>query len=556
MACIINTQENVARSRLPTLTSLDTSSLHAILSQLDNNSLKKLRLTNRILKDAVDERVTFLRYGSGDQRFCRPKDIANAYRLWPSVKQIDFHTCQCQINLSGVENYRRTRAAEALAKAPWTDIEILDCKNCGVHVHGGRALITCALRWTGLRKLSLGYCSIDSEGLARMAGAHFPYLTSLDLSHNDLGPSAGVPLEQLALQCPNLGELDLSCNKLEMEGLKHILKVELKNLQMVQLQQLKLNAESGILLGSAKWPRLRKLDVSLNELGDHGIVGVCRGEWPELQELNLSGITFGIEGAEALRAAAGGYSPKWPCLKRLDRSESKNCDRTLNVLCRGHWEGLEYLSLELSNLGIDGSRCLAAAAGAGRLPSLATLELQKTCIDADAINALLSVCWSKLEVICLGGQRIDSAALAALAHAQHQQLPALKTLNFLSCSKNLDWKLLWKDLWPNLEALEISNCYLSQLEDFAAVAEGAEKMPKLRLLRILDLLIVDHITGQRVSRKGISALINANWPSLETINLWPRTQWTEDYRHHEGKAEEVGWRINIISNHLYLERIR
>ncbi len=173
-------------------------------------------------------------------------------------------------------------AAEHLANSPVLfKLEELDLSENEVGETGARA-IAASSNWPALSRLELRNNRLGPAGAEALAGSErLASLSHLGLSGNELGSSR---IHSVARMCDLLRVpiLDLSMNSLDEQAL------------MAILNKVPPQAESPSI-------RLRELDLSHNELGDHGarVIAACPA-LEGLRVLRLIGCGIGDDGARAI----------------------------------------------------------------------------------------------------------------------------------------------------------------------------------------------------------------------------------------------------------------
>ncbi|EOD15523.1 hypothetical protein EMIHUDRAFT_245788 [Emiliania huxleyi CCMP1516] len=138
-------------------------------------------------------------------------------------------------------------------------------------------------------------------------------------------------------------------------------------------------AQLAEVLASGAAPRLEKLDLYDNKIGDEGCKALAaalgkEGAAPRLETLYLIGNQIGDEGCKAL-AAALGKERAAPRLEKLELCGNKIGDEGCKALAaalgkEGAAPRLETLNLYNNKIGDEGCKALAAALKEGAAPSL------------------------------------------------------------------------------------------------------------------------------------------------------------------------------------------
>ncbi len=225
----------------------------------------------------------------------------------------------------------------ALVSSPHVrGLKVLEIDFNGIGADGAR-VIAAAPNLAGLTELTVQTCEIGGAGAAALAGSpHLAGLAKLDLMVNEIDDTGAVALAR-SPHLRNLAELSLWNNDVGPAGARGIL--------------------------SARWPRLRRLYLSCNELGLEGVQALTSA--PGLRGLTVLGL-----GVVCLRSAKA---------KRLAVAQA--------LAGSPHVAGLKGLHLFRDHVGDAGASALA---GSPHLANLADLDLHENDITDDGSQALLS----------------------------------------------------------------------------------------------------------------------------------------------------------------------
>ena len=178
-------------------------------------------------------------------------------------------------------------------------------------------------------------------------------------------------------------------------------------------------------------------------------------------------------------------------------------------------EGLENAAwadldyLNLCNCGLTGADGVGIAMAAKHWRKLRLLNLSWTKISADAITALSEVALPLLEDLNLNGTWIGPATGAALANAA-PQWPSLRKLRLrLIGLEDKGLDALLSANYPLLEHIDLSRNRL-QLEAGVAFANAAAQWPNLRML---------NLSRNYISSLGWQRLATAHFLNLEELLL-------------------------------------
>jgi hypothetical protein len=204
-----------------------------------------------------------------------------------------------------------------------------------------------------------------------------------------------------------------------------------------------------VLLRSPAGPKVESLSLTFPPA--RGSEGVAAAIAECAVALRLLKVIGAWQGPAIARALAGGALPALRC---LDLNHTPIGADGMAALARAPWLGqLEWLSLELCNLGPAGVRALIGAS----MPRLASLDLTAAGVDADGAQALAA--WPSLDgvaTLTLRRSSLGDAGLAALLGSPH--LEKLVRLDLAQCGIDAiaaERLAAWSHL-PQLEKLNLS----------------------------------------------------------------------------------------------------
>ncbi|KAM7009972.1 NACHT, LRR and PYD domains-containing protein 3-like [Tautogolabrus adspersus] len=218
-----------------------------------------------------------------------------------------------------------------------------------------------------LRELDLGYNSITDSGVETLVeGLKDPNckLKKLRLQGCGVGPQACQYLMKALKESPKLKELDLSMNEIGNEGVHHLaigLRAPGCRLETLRLSQCNIEHTGCVYLASAlqKNPdHLKGLDLSINAIGDKGANELLK----KVDITQLTKLELYHCGLTVLSCARIGEALKNECssLVELNLSNNNLQDAGFALICEGMyaWCGLQKLNV---------SRCGITRIGAGLL---------------------------------------------------------------------------------------------------------------------------------------------------------------------------------------------
>ena len=153
-----------------------------------------------------------------------------------------------------------------------------------------------------------------------------------------------------------------------------------------------------------KWPLLRRLDLSGNQLKTTAIAKLAKAKWPLLERLELSAYPMEPEALAYIVRA------NWS-LKVLNLSSTCQNGGLVSVLVMGNWPLLEVLQLNYNHIGSSGAAILVK----GNWPKLKKLGLHMTDLKEKSLKTLVEASrWPLLESLDLSKNRLGTLAYSLL----------------------------------------------------------------------------------------------------------------------------------------------
>ena len=174
-----------------------------------------------------------------------------------------------------------------------------------------------------LQVLNLCHNDLQEDGIGKISNnLSISTLIKLNISHTKIDEQAVDYINKLLSQNPDLEELDLSCNKLQVTGTIRLLNViqTTSRLKMLDISNNYLNyaASHGIATFLSHNAQLKELDLSYNNLEARGAKIICKGmgNLLSLTKFNVSNNNISSEAADDIAVVLS----KNKSLKELDLS--------------------------------------------------------------------------------------------------------------------------------------------------------------------------------------------------------------------------------------------
>jgi Ran GTPase-activating protein (RanGAP) involved in mRNA processing and transport len=411
----------------------------------------------------------------------------------------DDEACEC---LAAVlkEASVKPRAQKLWLKKTQRDVTISE--------RGLRALSLVLLKTQDLRELHLGFFGYDDKALEALAEglAGLPSLRVLDLNDNCLrNPRA---LLSRAKFFEDLRELHLGSNELNDEGAATVAK--LLSDSKVETFDLEENAIGdvgalvlSVALKTAK--ELKTLKLSGNPIESTGIVALAVSlAGSKIQELELSGIDMGEEGAKALAVMMATTRE----LRTLALEETGLGDAGAACIATGLASSLKLQTLRLRRNFITEAGMRDLASSLKKSKSLRDLELTANPIrqrGAEHLARALST--SALQRLCVSDCSLELQGAKALVEAL-KTAPSLQELNLSRNSLGNEG--------AELLASALKTCALNTLNASACEIEGegvlalAAGIPGSLITQLALESTWDAERLDEASRAAIEAALRAN----------------------------------------------
>jgi Leucine-rich repeat (LRR) protein len=274
------------------------------------------------------------------------------------------------------------------------------------------AIMLAGRAYPELEDLDLSDSRLEQEwtvdGLRGLHAARFAaHLVSLAIGGRHLRDDVVDILARL----PRLESLDIHASFLTDSGL-HALAALDHRYQYLNLARGAFTATgAAALIASPVTAHLTYLNLSSNHLGDEGYAGVVEAIGPiGLIDLDLSGDLSDPAGPATARALA--RTPITDTLRRLDLSLAQLGSDGATALAAAPWANLESLNLYGNGIGDPGAAAIAASRSMHRLR---VLDVGNNAItDAGALALALSPHLGALTVVELGGAELTDVTTSVL----------------------------------------------------------------------------------------------------------------------------------------------
>lgn len=240
-----------------------------------------------------------------------------------------------------------------------------------------------------------------------------PRLAHIDLSESSIGP-AGIENLGDARAPESLTRLTLQQDQLDRHAMTSLARCRLmQQIEHLDLEFNMLGVSALALLLQHAYPRLKKLNLSLNGLRDRDIAPLVRAEGIcTLSHLDLSGNWIGAQGTRALA-----HTPNLAALEQLHLNSNDLGPLGAHELARTTTlRNLEVLSLGLNHLTPEGARALAR----GHLSrQLRELKLERNDLrDAGVKELVHGEILSHLQKLNLQGNDLTRRAAALFSSCE------------------------------------------------------------------------------------------------------------------------------------------
>ncbi len=273
-------------------------------------------------------------------------------------------------------------------------------------------------------------------------------LTSVNLSHNQLNSAAIKALTQAPSKC--LEKLDVSSNEIDAGGISALGQAKWRQLKHLSVSISQQNARFALdSLAKADFRLLQSLDLQSSWLQDETVGQLSR--LCQLTALNLSNSQLKWNCVRDLVQTA------WGCdLQQLDFSRNKLSWMFTVNLIKANWANLQVLDLSWTSLGMEDigrySSCWYLCHG--KWPLLRSLLLAGNGLTVDSIEDLMKGNWPLLHTLDLSFNMLTPHAVSRLTVASWPQLQELRLARNAFCMRGS----YLADILGIAELLDLSDC--------------------------------------------------------------------------------------------------
>ena len=330
----------------------------------------------------------------------QPAALADVLQAAPRLLQMLFPDTKARLAAT-------SRQLQCLVHDHVTSITITQLRHNDTQSQVEELQLLVSGRWPCLQRLKIEHRKkLDTEVIRQRSQALPNKTASLDLSMNFLAVDA---MSQLVLgKWPALKHLDLSHNNLDTDAIALLTQADWQ-LEVLQLCDNRIDVEAVKLLTTAQWP-LRQLDLGHNKLDDSALSHLCSGRWPELQTLVLT--------RNYLHANAQFCQTDWPNLVSVNLSNCLLFKADIAGLREAHWPNL--LTLNLSYNVLDEVSMTHMVKGIW--PELKCVYLVNSFLNDAAIKVLSRNCWHKLEYLGLHLNPFLMRSAASLLSSEQRRI--------------------------------------------------------------------------------------------------------------------------------------
>ena len=350
--------------------------------------------------------------------------------------------------------------------------------------------------------MNFSAANIQTEDIKKMVTSlNLVNLDRLELHENEFFGASS--LEYLVQgNWPKLSYLDLSFTEIDDAAIKVLTQGNWPLLETLYLQSAKITS-IGVeaIANQTKWPQLKSLNLSYNDITDEGIRILSQGNWLQLEILHLEGIKITSTGVEAI-------IDKWPKLKLLNLSSNNIKDECFKILSRGNWPLLETLNLD--NIDVS-KKALIHFLVNSHWPNFKKITLPKYFDENDLRLAynFIQKDLSQVEDLELNNLQIAEAQIDLIINKNQNRFPRLKYLNLSDNDLSTIVGTISLMDCPLLEQLHLENTKLT-LKRFESIVNQSKWLHHLKHL---------NLSNNEITDDGISLFALAEWPLLQELNL-------------------------------------
>lgn len=409
-----------------------------------------------------------------------------------------------ELNLS--HNKIGNKGAMAIGNnTSWVNLKKLLLHNNKIGDEGGET-IGKNRTWVNLETLSLNENNIADYTIVEIANnTAWPKLKILHLKGNQLCEEAYVYLINNPTWA-NTIEMDLEETSTRgREIVRNLMKSSPESIYEIELSDKELFNISVTFIGrNTSWENLRRLDLSLNNIGIEGGVAIGGNKsWYKLEELDMSYNFIGDKGAIAI-----GNNTAWVSLHTLLLKHNGISDAAAFYVRNSPTWKNTLRETDLPTIKINPQACKYLESEASE--SITKIELKDLDLpDSYALMLANNSKFEHLEKLNLSGNRItDEGGLAIGKDLSWQNLQELDLSYNLLGDKSAE-EISKNDIWKSLRILNLATNKISD--------EGGEAIGKnISWTNLEELRLNENMVGDR-SAKSIGK--NTSWKELNRLIL-------------------------------------
>lgn len=263
-----------------------------------------------------------------------------------------------------------------LGKEHYDILLVLQLVDCHIGQNATAALAQHICR--DLQVLDLSNNKLSQQAMQGLVKGDWPLLFALDLSKNCMLNAQAISQLRLT-NWTALHSLCLSYVPFSPAMMQQLVQISLPKLSTLVLEFCRLGTSAIAELASAVWPDLATLQLSHNDMGAGAALALQLTPLSKLSCLDVSSCGLDADGMQHLVQA------EWSHLTELNIASNRLDAEAISRLITAEWKDFDRLNLAGQMLHLDAMEHLLM----GNWPELTCLMLDWSCVDDDAVAALL-----------------------------------------------------------------------------------------------------------------------------------------------------------------------